>query len=161
MDRIAARAAAFKHALDALSRRSRSARELARWLAQRDHASEDIDATIERLTAQGALNDAEYARSFVRSRALGRGMSRRRVHAELARRGVARDVVEAAISEVLADEDLDEAVLINAAATKKMRLLGTLAPDVRRKRLYSFLARRGFPPDLVRTTVAKFTRPEE
>src|SRR3990172_7469450 len=152
--------ATYAKALDALARRARSSAELTRWLAQRDHSPEHVARTIERLTAVGLLDDAAYARSLARSRATGRGMSRRRIQAELARRGVARAQVDAAIAEVMADEDVDERALVEAAAAKKLRALATLAPDVRRRRLYGFLTRRGYAQDLVRETVAKLTASE-
>ena len=147
----------YAKALDALSRRARSTKELERWLAARDLPGEYIRSAIEQLAAAGYLNDAEYARSFVRSRAAGRGMSSRRVAAELAHRGVARDVVQEAIAEVTRDECLDERAQAEAAAVKKLRTLARLEPDVRRRRLMGFLARRGFSSELVRETVRKLT----
>ena len=148
---------AYAHALEALTRSARSAKDLARWLAQRDHSSDDIRSAIARLTALGVLNDAEFARSFARSRATGRGMSRRRIQAELARRGVARDLVDAAIDEVMADEHVDERALVEAVAAKKIRSLQRLEPAVQRRRLYGFLARKGYPAELVRQTVKNLT----
>ena len=150
--------AAFDNALEAIAQRARSVKELERWLAQREHAADDIAAAVERLTSLGLLNDSEYARSFARSRMLGRGMSRRRVQAELSRRGVVRQVADAAIREVMADEGVEESALVEAAATRKLRALAKLEPEVRRRRLYGFLARQGFPADLVRATVARLTR---
>jgi regulatory protein len=153
-----ARLAAFDKALEAIALRARSVRELERWLAQREYPLDEIVAAIERLTSLGLLNDVEYARSFARSRTLGRGMSRRRVQAELARRGVPRQVADAAIAEVMADEAVDEQALVEAAAAKKLRSLAKLEPEVQRRRLYGFLARQGFPGDLVRATVARLMR---
>jgi regulatory protein len=85
-------------------------------------------------------------------------MSRRRIAAELAKRGVERELVDAAISEVMADESIDERAMVETAAKKKFKTLAKLEPDVQRRRLYGFLARKGFAPDLVRDTVAKLTR---
>jgi len=151
--------AAYNKALEALARGAKSTRDLGRWLAQRDHAPEDVSAVLARLTERGLLNDADYAVLFTRSRATTRGMSCRRIAAELAKRGVARELVDAAITEVMADESIDERAIVEAAAAKKFRALAKLEPDVQRRRLYGFLARKGFAPDLVRETVAKFTRP--
>ena len=58
----------------------------------------------------------------------------------------------------MADDAVDEQALVEAAAKKKLRSLAKLEPEVQRRRLYGFLARQGFPADLVRATVAKFTR---
>jgi SOS response regulatory protein OraA/RecX len=59
------------------------------------------------------------------------------------------------------DELVDERALVESAARKKMRSLGKLDPDVRRRRLLGFLARRGYDASLVRETVARLSRAEE
>lgn len=154
----AARLATFDKALQALALRARSQRELERWLAQKGHEREHVAAAVERLLALGLLDDAAFARSFARSRAIGRGMSRRRIQAELSRRGVERSVTDAAIAEMAEDEGFDERALVEAAAQKKLRSLSKLAPDVRRRRLYGFLARRGYPPNFVMEVVNRLTK---
>lgn len=150
-------AAAYNKAIECLARGAKSTRDLGRWLARRDHAPDDVAAVLERLTQRGLLNDADYAVLFTRSRATTRGMSRRRIAAELAKRGVARELVDAAIAEVMEDESIDERGMVEAAAAKKFRSLKKLEPSVQRTRLYGFLARKGYPPDLVRETVKRFT----
>ena len=146
----AARLAALDQGVAALAIRARSAQELTRWLAKKGCDPEHAGAAVAQLTSLGLVDDAALARSFARSRAVGRGMSRRRIQAELARRGVARDLVDAAIVEVMLDEGLDERTLAEAAARKKLRSLARCAPIVRRRRLAGFLGRQGFPPGLIR-----------
>jgi regulatory protein len=153
--------ATYRKALEALTRRARSTAELERWLTERDHAREHIELSIARLKSLGYLDDAQYARAFARSRAIARGMSRRRIRAELVHRGVARELIDAAIAEVMEEEGVDERALVEAAAAKKLRGMTKLEPEVRRRRLYGFLARRGYAADLVRETVAKLTRSGE
>ena len=51
--------------------------------------------------------------------------------------------------------DLDEVL---RRFQKKLRSLSRLQPDVRRRRLYGFLARRGYPPDFVREVVNRLTK---
>jgi regulatory protein len=156
-----ARVGAYDKALECLARGARSTKDLARWLAQREHSQEHIAAALERLTELGLLNDVEFARSFARSRATARAMSRRRIQAELARRGIARNLADAALAEVMDDESVDERAMVEAAAVRKLRTLGKLAPDVQRRRLYGFLSRKGHPAELVREAVAKLTRRAE
>jgi SOS response regulatory protein OraA/RecX len=148
----------YNKALECLARGPKSVKDLTRWLLQRDFPKDEVEATIDRLTARGLLNDATYAEMFARSRATTRGMSRRRISAELAKRGVARALADAAINEVMSDENIDELAMVESAANKKFRSLAKLEPQVQRTRLYGFLARKGYPPDLVRATVAKLTR---
>lgn len=157
VEAAAAGLAAYDKGLAALAIRSRSERELTRWLAQKGHAPEHVVSAVERLRALGFLNDAEFARSFARSRAVGRGMSRRRIQAELSRRGVARDLVDAAVADVMEDEGIDERMLVDAAALKKLRSLAGLEPHVQRRRLYGFLARQGFAAEFVHDAVRRHT----
>ena len=154
----AARLATYDRALNALTSRARSAKELERWLANKKQPREFIAPTIEKLTELGFLNDAEFAKQFARSRAVGRGMSKRRIQAELARRGVSRELADIALAEVIDEEQIDESAQIQAIAAKKMRSLSKLAPDVQRRRLYGFLARKGYSPDLVMSTVRSLLR---
>ncbi len=147
------------HAVEALARSARSTADLARWLARREHPADEIEVAIAKLTARGMLNDAEFALAFARSRAVGRGMSRRRIAGELARRGIAKEMADAAINEIMESENIDEREIVQAAGAKKFRSLTKLEPDVQRRRLYGFLARKGFASDLVRDTVRQLTQP--
>jgi regulatory protein len=153
----ALRLATYDRALNALTSRARSAKELERWLANKKQPKEFIAPTIEKLTELGFLNDAEFAKQFARSRAVGRKMSKRLIQAELAKRGVARDLADRAVSEIVAEEQIDERAQAQALAAKKMRSLAKLAPEVQRRRLYGFLARKGYSPDLVMSAVRALT----
>jgi regulatory protein len=141
------RRSTYERALDMLDARSRAVDELRRLLIKKGEPAPDVDEAIERLQRAGLLDDANFARQYTRSKALGSGMSRRRLQQELARRGVARDVSDQAIDDVFADERIDEAASIERAARKKLRVLARVDDETRRRRLYAFLARRGFDID--------------
>jgi regulatory protein len=142
--------AIFDRALNMLAFRARSSAELARALVRKGAARPDVDRAIARLQEQGLLDDAAFAQSFTRAKVLGANQSRRRVQQDLARKGVARDVSDAAIAAVFEDEGVDQRALVEAAARKKMRTLAKHEPLVRRRRLYAFLARRGYDNDDIR-----------
>lgn len=135
---------AFDRAAAALGRRARSAHELERWLLQRGFDRGDVTDAVQRLTEIGAIDDSQFARAFARSRALGKGMSKRRLAQELSRRGVDTKMANAAIADVLEEESVDERALLEAAARKKLAVLHGQEPDAVRKRLYGYLARRGY-----------------
>lgn len=142
--------ACYDKALDALARRARSRAELGRWLKQREFTAAEIEPALDKLEDLGLLNDREFARGFARSRlAPGRGLGPRRVMAELARRGVARALVDEVLSELTEEEGRDEGAAIREVASRKLRTMAGLAPEVRRRRLYGFLARRGFDGSLI------------
>lgn len=145
----ARRTALLDKALDLLAVRARSASELRQRLRRRDADALDITWVIERLGAQGYLDDAQFARQYARTRIVGGGVSRRRLQDELYRRGVERETASDAIDETLADVHLDEYSAARDAARKRLRAMGDLDPAVARRRLYGFLARRGYEPDVV------------
>ncbi|HKW47313.1 MAG TPA: regulatory protein RecX [Gemmatimonadaceae bacterium] len=153
IDREAGIVATYDRALNMIALRARSSSELRRLLLRKGESSEFVDVAIERLLRAGFLDDASFARQFARSKAVGAGLSRRRVQQELARRGVARDVADAAIAEVFIEEHVDEEGTLERVARKKMKSLERLDPSVQRRRLYSFLARRGYDSDDIARTV--------
>jgi regulatory protein len=82
------RASCTRQALDLLARREHSRLELERKLRARGYELEIIEATLVELTATGALKEARFTESYVRSR-VARGKGPVRIRAELAERGVA------------------------------------------------------------------------
>jgi regulatory protein len=151
--REAAIVATYDRALNMIALRARASAELRRLLIRKGEAAEFVDVAIERLVRAGFLDDASFAKQFTRSKAVGAGLSRRRVQQELARRGVARDVADAAIAEVFDEEHVDEEGTLERVARKKMKSLARLDVAVQRRRLYSFLARRGYDSDDIARTL--------
>lgn len=152
-NRVAAESAAlhtFDRAIAMLAARPRAARDLERMLVGKGEPAEHVAAAVERLIALGALDDAQFARQFIRAKIAGAGLSRRRLQSELWRRGVARDVIDAALAEVMEEDEVDEDAQIAKVAAKKMRTLRTADPAAARRRLYAFLARRGYDGSAIR-----------
>lgn len=141
----------YDRALSLLAARSRSARELEVSLIRKGEEPANVRNAILRLSDAGIVDDASYARQFARSKILGAGHSARRLRRQLASKGVAREIADDAVGEVIADENVDETKLILAAARKKLRTLGGLDPETRRRRLFAFLARRGFEMTAIRS----------
>lgn len=137
----------YERALDMLEARSRGVVELRRLLIRKGEPETDVDAAIERLRASGLLDDANFARQLTRSKALGAGLSRRRIAQELGKRGVDRELSAEAIDHVFDEEGVDEAASIERVARKKLRMLTKVDDATRKRRLYGFLARRGYDSD--------------
>lgn len=157
----AAALGAYDRALNLLAFQARSARELRRRLVQKGEEPALAEAAVARLVERGLLDDADYARQLTRSKVLGAGASKRRVQQELFRKGVARETADAAIAEVFEDEQVDEQAIVDEAARKKVRALGKLDPETRRRRLYGFLARKGYDGDKIRRAMQAALEPEE
>ena len=154
----------YERALRLLAARGRSVRELRRRLLAAKEPEEHVAAALERLQAVGALSDEDYARQVARSQMVGRGYAPRRLSQELARRGVARDVADRAIAVVMAEDaapgsfgaetGVDLSETIERLARKKLRGLESLDAETRSRRLYAFLARRGYESDDIRRVLA-------
>jgi regulatory protein len=143
----------YERALDMLEARSRGVAELRRLLIRKGEPEAAVDAAIERLRASGVLDDANFARQLTRSRALGAGLSRRRIQQELSKRGVAREVSDDAITEVFEEEGVDEGAAIERVARKKLRMLTKVDDLTRKRRLYAFLARRGYDSNAIQRVI--------
>ena len=149
--------AMYDRALNLLSFRARSSRELGRRLTEKGGSRERAERVIQRLRDVGLVNDADFARQLTRSK-LSAGASRRRVQQELFKRGVDRQVADEAVAQVVEDDGLEDSVSIERVACKKWRTLASLDGPTRRRRLYAFLARRGYNADDVSRVVRDLDR---
>lgn len=142
LDRAADEEGAVRAGLRSLERRAHGLHELALKLERKGHPSAAIAAALTRLTALGLLDDAEFARLYVHANgAKGRGPVRMR-H-DLTRLGVARDLTDRALAEFAATGE-DPIIRARALAERRLRALGSLPREARRRRLAAFLTRRGF-----------------
>ena len=143
----------YDRALDLLALRARSEAELRQKLIRKGEPAASVDEAIERLKAQKLLDDAQFARQFARAKVVGAGASRRRIAMELARKGVDRHTADAAIDDLAESEGIDVSASIHRVAEKKWKSLAKLDDQTATRRLYAFLARRGFNPDEIRSAL--------
>ncbi len=155
-----AREAAF----NLLSYRARSEAELRQRLRRKEFPDDVVEACVADLVEKGYVDDASFAASFVRDRVRGKPRGSRRLVQELRAKGVEPDTAASAIEETFAAEDVTELELAREAARAwARRAFGgrTTAPaesdsesrQAARRRLYGYLARRGFPGDVIRTVM--------
>ena len=126
-----------------------------------------VNEAIERLLQLRYLDDDAFARTWVESRDRARPRGERALRVELARKGVARETVDAILDDRRADavvgedgvDGVDGASPDDAAAERLLRkrisaILRLPDPRVRLQRAYGLLARAGFGPDIC-SAVAK------
>ena len=145
----------YEQALRLLEFRARSVVELRRKLAQKGAPASEVEEVVARLCDQKLLDDADFARQFARTRTTGAGASRRRIVQELTRKGVARTIADEAVEALQEREGIDPAAAIHRVASKKWKSLAGLDDFTRKRRLYAFLARRGFNPDEIREALQR------
>ncbi|MFL5478929.1 MAG: regulatory protein RecX [Gemmatimonadaceae bacterium] len=148
---------AYNYALNLLAGRPYSTQALRKKLSQKEYEAADADDAIRRLVDNGLLDDSKYAEQYARSKMLATGASKRRLTQDLYRKGIKSDIAGAAIDTVVADEEIDTVAMIERVAQKKLAQLGDLEPLVIRRRLFAFLARRGYDVDEIKRVVAALT----
>jgi len=155
LEAAAGRAEALEAALRLLNFRARSRAELARRLHRSGHAQPAIEAAVHRCDELGYLDDNAFALAYVRDRLKFRPRGRRVLVAELGARGVGKATAERAIDLVFEETGASEAALAHLLARKRRRAMVGLEPDVARRRLVAYLARRGFSPATIRDAVGQ------
>ena len=119
--------------------------ELARSLAERGFEPSAVAGAMERLEAQGLIDDLAAARSAVRLR--GARYGRARVERELKVRGFSKQTAaEAFEAEGGAERENEELARL---FRKLWKSRADLAPALRRRRVFEALVRRGFRPERI------------
>jgi regulatory protein len=151
------RPTAYNYALNLLAARPYSTQSLRRKLVQKEYSADEATSAIDRLTENGLLNDERYAEQYARSKILSTGASKRRLEQELYRKGIKGEAATSAIAHVIEEEEIDPAAMIERVARKKLAQLGDLEPLVIRRRLFAFLARRGYELEDIKSVVARLS----
>jgi regulatory protein len=144
---------AYLDALHLLSRRELTVAECRARLLARGHSEDKVEAAIEHLLETGGLDDMRVAKAVARTAAEVKGRGRLRVLRELNARGVDREVAAEAVGEVFGE--MDERSLVSKALQKKLRGRQKPADRAEYARLYQYLLRQGFTPDVVMAALRK------
>jgi regulatory protein len=110
---------AYTTALTLLSRRELSTRQLRDRLTRREFEPQDIDRVIERLTADGTLDDHRVAVASARTEAVIRRRGRRRVLQHVQQLGISPGIARSAVDEVFGE--LDEGKLLDEAIRRRLK----------------------------------------
>jgi regulatory protein len=138
---------AYERAIRLLARRAHSAVEIRRTLTEAEIPVEFIDATLDRLTEQGYIDDLAFARAWLADRQNFRPISAKALRYELRAKGVA----DAVIDEALVGFDKTQAAY-KALRGQARRIAGLDRRTIFTK-LGAFLARRGFDYDTARIAI--------
>jgi len=131
----------YQQALTYLARREHAQAELQQKLAQKGGSESDINAVLARLIEQKLQSDARFAEMYTRARSQ-RGHGPIKIRYELRQRGVAPDLIQAAMDEI------DWPEIMKQVRIKKF---GHLDPSdwTERQRQQRFLEQRGFSHEMI------------
>ncbi len=143
---------AYDEALDFLTPRARTVREMQEHLDESDYAEAEIDSVIERLTENGLLNDAKFASDFIESRLNTKPVSRRKLREQLEGHKISESALENALAAVTDEIELQNA---RAVAEKFNRQFAGLEDEERLRRVGLRLAGRGYSFDDIKTVLSE------
>jgi len=130
-------------AYKAVARRDLTVAELRTRLERKHVPPEAIDDAVAELEETGFLDDARYARQFAEDKRELDQWGTDRIQTDLRRRGIAPQLIDAAVSTHDRDSELRTALLL-------LRRRYSHAPrdDRERDRAWQMLVRRGYSPEI-------------
>ena len=124
-----------------LSLGPRTRAQLREAVLAKDVPADATERVLDRFTELRLIDDADFAKEWVRSRHRSKGLSRQSLAMELRRKGVSDDDAEPALDTLDAD---DERAAAEALVRKKLPRSRGLEPRKRAARLLGMLARKGY-----------------
>ncbi len=140
--KIKARAYAFL----LLKYRQRSEKEIRERLSRKKFSDETIRETIVFLKEKKFIDDNLFARAWLSER-LQKAFGPRRLVRELKLKGIEKQVIENNLREV--KESYNELEIARELAAGKLNRLRGLDFQIAKRRVYGYLLRRGFSPEIV------------
>ncbi len=136
------------HLLEDMDRTESGLREK---LRQGLYPEEAIEGAIKYVKSFGYIDDLQYAKRFIDSRKSSK--SRREIYAQLCSKGVSPDKIELAFEECCETDGEKEAIL---QLIRKKRVNPVHASEEEMRRLYGYLARKGFRYDEIRQVIQNY-----
>lgn len=127
--------------LNQLNFMPRSRRELETTLAKRHIEPDVAKSVLDRFEEIGMVDDAAFAELLIRSRCNTKRVSRSVLRQQLRQKGVDQEIIEAALTVI---SDSDELRMATELVERKARSMSRLEPEVRKRRLFGLLARKGY-----------------
>jgi regulatory protein len=141
----------YDRALRFLAFRPRSRAEVENYLKKKKVTPAHVAEILERLTAGGLLDDREFARFWIENRERFKPRGRRALQYELRQKGLGETTIQEALEEALLSEE-DSAY---RAAQGRARTLSTLDYVEFKRKLWAYLARRGFSYEVIKQAIER------
>ncbi len=146
---------AREYAFLLLKFRLRSEKELLGRLKQKGFSEELSQQTVNFLKDKQFIDDRVFAKGWVSSR-LKRPFGLRRIKQELVQKGLGKEVIEETLAQ--AKEDYDEGNIVKQLAEQRFSRLKGVESLKAKARVYAYLMRRGFSPDLIVAVINKLSK---
>jgi len=126
--------------------RPRSEKEIRVRLKKKKFDQEIIEETVAFLKDKDFINDNYFAKAWVESR-LKRPLGLRRIKEELKVKGIDKEIIDSQIGEI--KKSYSEEDIVTEIARERFNRLKNIERELAKRRLYAYLLRRGFSPEIV------------
>ncbi|MBZ5660510.1 MAG: RecX family transcriptional regulator [Acidobacteriia bacterium] len=138
----------YTAAINGLSRRAYSVHDMRVYLERHAEDKKTVGAVMDRLKQHKYLDDARYAKQFVRMRSELRKQGAFRIARDLRAHGVPDRHIEAALAERAAESD--EGATVRTRLNRQLKTLRGPLDERKKASLYRSLLRAGFSSDTIR-----------
>jgi len=153
LKKLSAHDKAYGRALRYVAMRPRSEWEVRFYLKRKDVDADEAAVITERLRKNGLVDDLAFARAWVANRRLLKATSKRRLVQELHQKQVADAIIE----QVLAEDETDERQTLRDLVEKK-RHIARYRLDA--TKFMQYLARQGYGYDDIKSVLAEYNTNE-
>jgi regulatory protein len=150
---------AWESALRLLTYRERSRKELRDKLAEKEYSPEAVAATIEKLERLELIDDEKFARLWVNSRVNFKPRAAWLIGRELREKGIDPEISGRVLDEIIPPER--ERAAARELAERRVRHYRGEPTETARRKLFSYLARRGFSSETIRECLEDLVGEEE
>lgn len=126
--------------------RLRSENELYQRLVKKGFFSEVAREVVSFLKEKRFIDDKLFTKAWVDSR-IKKPYGVRRIKQELLRKGIAQEVIDKQLVQL--KDSYSEVDVVRQISEERMAKLKGLDKDVAKRRVYGYLLRRGFSPDVI------------
>ena len=135
-----------KALLKLLERSSKSSGQLRTLLLEKEFPVQLVDQMIDRFIEVGLIDDLALAKDFTETAITRKSKAKSVIARELRAKHFPQEAIDAAISEIDSESEIEAAKKL---AESRYRQLLKLEPEVRTRRLSSYLMRKGYSSSVV------------
>jgi regulatory protein len=146
----------YTAAINSLARRAYSVYEMRTYLERRAEDKDVVKVVLDRLKNMDYLDDARYARQFVRLHTELRKQGAFRIARDLRARGVPDRHIETALAERSAESN--ESALVRERLSRRIKFLRGPLDEKRVASIYRSLLRAGFSADTIRRELSALAK---
>lgn len=133
--------------MNLLQSRDYTRRQLENKLKQGDYPQACIEEAVAYVESYGYIDDERYARDFIEYNLASK--SRSRIETDLMRKGIDREVIRRAFGELAGLGVEQDELAMACDLLRKKKYFADTATVQEQQRMYGFLYRRGFRPDII------------